>query len=66
MFINESTHHIFQQHLNEENPLLVRIQINNDQDEYSKNDHCYVIVLILMVLLVVALTFATVITVFIS
>ncbi len=66
MFINESTHHIFQQHLNEENPLLVRIQINNDQDEYSKNDHCYVIVFILMVLLVVALTFATVITVFIS
>jgi len=66
MFINESTHHIFQQHLNEENPLLVRIQINNDQDEYSKNDHCYVIVLILMVLLVVALTFATVITVFVS
>jgi hypothetical protein len=66
MFINESTHHIFQQHLNEENPLLVRIQINNDQDEYSKNDHCYVIVLILMVLLIVALTFATVITVFVS
>jgi len=66
MFINESTHHIFQQHLNEENPLLERLQINNDQDEYSKNDHCYVIVLILMVLLVVALTFATVITVFVS
>ena len=66
MFINESTHHIFQQHLNEENPLLVRIQINNDQDEYSKNDHCYTIVLILMVLLVVALTFATLITVFVS
>ena len=62
MFINKSTDHIFQQHLNETDPLLERIQLNSEDD---KNDKYYMLITVVLISFVVSLTVATGVILFI-
>ncbi len=49
MFISNSTDHIFQQHLKETDPLLVRIQRNEEDEEDEENDNGYLYMPLILV-----------------
>ena len=55
MFISNSTHHIFQQHLKETDPLLVRIQ-HTDEDEDDDNSYLFMPLILVPLALIVTLS----------